>query len=254
MEGPFLQSMCNYRRLLENEAYRKWVCSSLVPYFAHGGPQDLESSEGTWTRIRPCLSLCQSVEQRCPYLLPGDRAPAYPTQYAGEPTFLCRDPNILETGEQATRALHSSDERECCFHVCSEQELDLGICANCTDRELRKRGREFDPPTAPHCEITPIQSESADEEEAAGWPVFMDDKDIEFGSTSTFFPMILHDQQQQQRQQQQYQGTSLCGSGGHDPILPVVVPVVGEFLEDDRRARAKRPTFGRWVCVLRRWK
>lgn len=72
------------------EAYRKWVCSSLVPYFAHGGPQDLESSEGTWTRIRPCLSLCQSVEQRCPYLLPGDRAPAYPTQYAGEPTFLCR--------------------------------------------------------------------------------------------------------------------------------------------------------------------
>lgn len=40
----------------------------------------------------------------------------------------------------------------------------------------------------------------------------------------------------------------------HDPILPVVVPVVGEFLEDDRRARAKRPTFGRWVCVLRRWK
>ncbi|KAL2734196.1 hypothetical protein V1478_003894 [Vespula squamosa] len=196
------------------EAYRKWVCSSLVPYFAHGEPQDLESSEGTWTRIRPCLSLCQSVEQRCPYLLPGDRAPAYPTQYAGEPTFLCRDPNILETGEQATRALHSSDERECCFHVCSEQELELGICANCTDREPRKRGREHDPPTAPHCEITPIQSDSADEDEAAGWPVFTDAQDIEFGSTSTFFPMVMHDQQQHQQQQQQYQGTSLCGSGG----------------------------------------
>ena len=40
-------------------------------------------------RIRPCLSVCQTVEQKCPYLLPGDRAPSYPTQYAGEPTFLC---------------------------------------------------------------------------------------------------------------------------------------------------------------------
>ncbi|KAK1126610.1 hypothetical protein K0M31_004239 [Melipona bicolor] len=73
------------------EAYRKWVCSSLVPYFAHGEPQDLNSSS-SWagSRLRPCRSYCQSVEQRCPYLLPGDRAPAYPTQYAGEPTFLCR--------------------------------------------------------------------------------------------------------------------------------------------------------------------
>lgn len=40
-------------------------------------------------RIRPCLSVCQTVEQKCPYMLPADRAPAYPTQYAGEPTFLC---------------------------------------------------------------------------------------------------------------------------------------------------------------------
>ncbi|KAK2579669.1 hypothetical protein KPH14_011592 [Odynerus spinipes] len=195
------------KKIIPAEAYRKWVCSSLVPYFAHGGPQDLESSEGTWTRIRPCLSLCQSVEQRCPYLLPGDRAPAYPTQYAGEPTFLCRDPNILETGEQATRALHSSDERECCFHVCSEEKPGSGICANCTDREPRKRGRELDPPTAPHCEITPIQSGFAGEEEAAG---YTDGKDIESGWTSTSFPTVVHDQPQQQ----QHQGTSLCGSGG----------------------------------------
>lgn len=40
-------------------------------------------------RIRPCLSVCQTVEQKCPYLLPADRAPALPTQYAGEPTFIC---------------------------------------------------------------------------------------------------------------------------------------------------------------------
>jgi len=40
-------------------------------------------------RIRPCLSVCQTVEQKCPYMLPADRAPNVPTQYAGEPTFLC---------------------------------------------------------------------------------------------------------------------------------------------------------------------
>lgn len=40
-------------------------------------------------RIRPCLNICQTVEERCPYLLPGDRSPGYNTQYAGEPTFLC---------------------------------------------------------------------------------------------------------------------------------------------------------------------
>lgn len=62
-----------------------------MPYFAHGGPSDSLTSDGAYVglRLRPCLSFCQSVERRCPYLLPGDRAPAYPTQYAGEPTFLC---------------------------------------------------------------------------------------------------------------------------------------------------------------------
>lgn len=40
-------------------------------------------------RIRPCRGVCHSVEQKCPYMLPNDRSPAYPSQYAGEPTFLC---------------------------------------------------------------------------------------------------------------------------------------------------------------------
>lgn len=46
-------------------------------------------------RLKPCLSVCQLVEQHCPYFLPADRAPAYPTQYAGEPTFLCLGENTL---------------------------------------------------------------------------------------------------------------------------------------------------------------
>ncbi|XP_011635224.1 uncharacterized protein LOC105425915 [Pogonomyrmex barbatus] len=139
------------------EAYRKWVCSSLVPYFAHRKPQD-EKTLKDWIglRLRSCRSFCQSVEQRCPYFLPGDRAPAYPTQYAGEPTFLCRDPNIHETGEQAARALHSIDDDECCFHVCSEDTPGEGICTNC--KEPWKHGRVHDPATAPQCDMNLPQS------------------------------------------------------------------------------------------------
>ncbi|XP_011304665.1 uncharacterized protein Mid1 [Fopius arisanus] len=140
------------------EAYRKWVCSSLVPYFAHEGPSiSLNSVEiYVGTRLRPCRSFCQSVEQRCPYLLPGDRAPAYPTQYAGEPTFLCRDPNIPETGGQAVRALHGDEGEECCFRVCSDDAPGLGVCANCTDNKPHGRRIGRDPPSAPHCEMTNV--------------------------------------------------------------------------------------------------
>ncbi|KAF7997915.1 hypothetical protein HCN44_009313 [Aphidius gifuensis] len=142
------------------ESYRKWVCSSLVPYFAHGGPSDSLTSDGAYVglRLRPCLSFCQSVEQRCPYLLPGDRAPAYPTQYAGEPTFLCTDPNIPETGEQAIRGLHGNEDEECCFRVCSEDHPGSGVCANCT--KLLPHGHRIgrDPATAPHCDTTTSQN------------------------------------------------------------------------------------------------
>lgn len=80
------------------------MCSSLVPYFAHGEQLDVKSTmeNGTWTRLQPCRTFCQSVEQRCPYLLPGDRAPAYPTQYAGEPTFLCRGITLFHTNNHFT--------------------------------------------------------------------------------------------------------------------------------------------------------
>ncbi|KAG7199483.1 hypothetical protein KM043_014105 [Ampulex compressa] len=198
------------------EAYRKWVCSSLVPYFAHGGPRDLETSEGSWTgsRLRPCRSFCQSVEQRCPYLLPGDRAPAYPTQYAGEPTFLCRDPNIPETGGQAARALHSSEDDECCFHVCSEEEPGSGYCANCTDREPRKRGRSRDPPTAPHCEITPIQSDPTGQPYPGSQSEGSTDRSIEIDQEDGSSPSSLVPTSGVVQQHQQQQGTSLCGSGG----------------------------------------
>ncbi|XP_073811635.1 calcium-permeable channel component Mid1 [Musca autumnalis] len=80
-------------------------------------------------RIRPCLSVCQTVEQKCPYLLPADRAPAMPTQYAGEPTFLCLDYNIAETEEQLRKASHGPNE--CCYTYC--QTASDGICTYCNE-------------------------------------------------------------------------------------------------------------------------
>ncbi|XP_017464488.1 PREDICTED: uncharacterized protein LOC108357916 [Rhagoletis zephyria] len=80
-------------------------------------------------RIRPCLRVCQTVEQKCPYLLPADRAPALPTQYAGEPTFLCLDQSIPETGEQLRKS--SYGPAECCYSYCNN--IAEGICAYCSD-------------------------------------------------------------------------------------------------------------------------
>ncbi|XP_045760916.1 uncharacterized protein LOC123864482 [Maniola jurtina] len=78
-------------------------------------------------RLKPCLSVCQLVEQHCPYFLPADRAPAYPTQYAGEPTFLCLDPRIPETGAQANKSNYGADE--CCYWYCEGR-----LCYRCEAR------------------------------------------------------------------------------------------------------------------------
>ncbi|XP_049821866.1 uncharacterized protein LOC109596131 [Aethina tumida] len=96
-------------------AYRRWVCSSLVPHY---------SSKGE--RVRPCLAVCHDVEQQCPYLLPqdytnitqqtssGETVTQGPTpQYAGEPTFFCLDPNIPEQELNS-----SSGDEDCCYTHC----------------------------------------------------------------------------------------------------------------------------------------
>ncbi|KOB78390.1 Uncharacterized protein OBRU01_02407, partial [Operophtera brumata] len=67
------------------------------------------------------------VEQHCPYFLPADRAPAYPTQYAGEPTFLCLDSRIPETGGQANKSNYGWDE--CCYWYCEGR-----LCYRCEAR------------------------------------------------------------------------------------------------------------------------
>lgn len=55
------------------KAYKDWLCAVNLPYYMNG------------ERIKPCISFCERVEQRCPYLHPIVRE-----QYGGQPVFICR--------------------------------------------------------------------------------------------------------------------------------------------------------------------
>lgn len=81
----------------ENSEISRKTFSSFIfsPFLSRWRSRRKVRLEQKRIRIRPCLSVCQTVEQKCPYMLPADRAPAYPTQYAGEPTFLCLGKAIL---------------------------------------------------------------------------------------------------------------------------------------------------------------
>ena len=53
-------------------AYKKWCCSSNIPYFV----QDKE--------VQACQAYCFDVENLCPFFRPVDT-------YGGQPVFLCRN-------------------------------------------------------------------------------------------------------------------------------------------------------------------
>jgi len=86
---PNLYETSNSVLMLFQEAYRRWVCSSLLPFYSETKSAHNSQTASTWRRVRPCRSLCRAVEQQCPYFLPADAASGYPTQYAGEATFHC---------------------------------------------------------------------------------------------------------------------------------------------------------------------
>nr|CAD7403207.1 unnamed protein product [Timema cristinae]CAD7433541.1 unnamed protein product [Timema monikensis] len=129
--------------MCSEESYRQWVCGSLFPYFPGAGQ----------LRVRPCRTECQRVEQKCPFFLPGDRAPpwdrapVYPTQYAGEPTFLCLDPNIPETGDQLAKS--SYGPQGCCYAHCGNELCHSGCRPNTTAGPTTSQH-------ARHCSATPL--------------------------------------------------------------------------------------------------
>lgn len=60
-------------------AYRDWLCSVSIPYHDDHGQL-----------VKPCQSICEQVEQKCPHLHPHGK-----DQYAGEPVFLCIGKSLL---------------------------------------------------------------------------------------------------------------------------------------------------------------
>uniref|UniRef100_A0A182N9E2 Uncharacterized protein n=1 Tax=Anopheles dirus TaxID=7168 RepID=A0A182N9E2_9DIPT len=143
-------------------------------------------------RIRPCLNVCQTVEQKCPYMLPGDRAPAYPTQYAGEPTFLCRDLNIEETGEQLRKS--NNGPTGCCYDYCGSSPID-GLCSRCdplhnetTHRDSASLEFNSEPPDiSPSCPsiTSPTSSSSQSEQCRLSQAVITSTATTSYPSTTT---------------------------------------------------------------------
>lgn len=84
---------CNHCR----EAYIDWLCTTNLPYYMNG------------ERVKPCLSFCRRVEQRCPYF-----QPMLLEQYGGQPLFMCRGPQIpIIYGPKV-----SYSPRERCYDMC----------------------------------------------------------------------------------------------------------------------------------------
>ncbi|XP_068239650.1 NALCN channel auxiliary factor 1 isoform X2 [Palaemon carinicauda] len=84
----------------KSEAYRYWVCSQFFPVYLKGHI------------VKPCRQFCHEVERKCPYLLPKDKP------VAGEPSFLCQDPNIGELRGQES----SYGDDSCCYHMCQTEK------------------------------------------------------------------------------------------------------------------------------------
>ncbi|KAH9425352.1 hypothetical protein DERP_005957, partial [Dermatophagoides pteronyssinus] len=87
-------------------AYRDWLCSVIIPYHLYGN------------LIKPCQSVCEQVQQKCPHLHPYGKG-----QYAGEPVFLCIDPNI-PFNKKITPNIPFGDEGQC------YDQCDLEPCYN----------------------------------------------------------------------------------------------------------------------------
>lgn len=99
--------------------YREWTCAMLVPVYpvpasasptssrprktqgpgppvagtshevSTPGTSEPEVEDVEDTPLRPCREFCHRVEEQCPYFHPTTKE-----QYAGEPVFICIDPNI----------------------------------------------------------------------------------------------------------------------------------------------------------------
>uniref|UniRef100_A0A0P6CLY5 Transmembrane protein FAM155B n=1 Tax=Daphnia magna TaxID=35525 RepID=A0A0P6CLY5_9CRUS len=98
-------------------AYRQWVCSMVLPMWLDGN------------RVKPCRTFCHEVERLCPYFLPAEKS-GPGSQYAGEPSFLCIDPDVRETTNQSTNSAYSERPcyRPCTLEYNLEPDIDPSLC------------------------------------------------------------------------------------------------------------------------------
>lgn len=114
-------------------------------------------------RIKPCISFCERVEQRCPYLHPITKE-----QYGGQPVFICKDPNIPFVREITPDILYSEANK--CYDLCHLNVDPLELKQD----SLSKYKREQCPPNSvlaeqvrsdPHyCQLQPdlVHNETTD--------------------------------------------------------------------------------------------
>ncbi|KAI1287285.1 hypothetical protein HDE_10249 [Halotydeus destructor] len=81
-----------------SKTYRDWTCAMLIPFYVMG------------SQVKPCRSVCERIEERCPYFHPSSKE-----QYAGEPVFICIDPHIPVNHELMPDALYGEPGQ--CFDI-----------------------------------------------------------------------------------------------------------------------------------------
>lgn len=95
------------------KAYREWLCAVYIPFYVNG------------ILVKPCNAFCSKVEETCPFF-----RPAIKETYAGDPSFICKDPYIhnqiehIEVLHEGNGDLYDESEvSEHCYRHCHLESL-----------------------------------------------------------------------------------------------------------------------------------
>ncbi|RNA11226.1 hypothetical protein BpHYR1_017186 [Brachionus plicatilis] len=117
--------MSNYFSVRSNcnkcqNAYKKWLCSSMIPYFFEND-----------ILAKPCQHYCYTVENMCPFFRPTD-------SYGGQPVFHCR--NVVQVMESKPDGYEDDDE-----NYIDEDKFDDDRCyGECRDTNKNQTQMKVD--------------------------------------------------------------------------------------------------------------
>ncbi|GAB1600362.1 transmembrane protein FAM155A-like [Argonauta hians] len=89
------------------KAYREWLCAVYIPFYVEG------------VLVKPCNAFCSKVEETCPFF-----RPAIKETYAGDPSFICKDPfitshkNYIDILPDGDRSYEDSNVSQDCYERC----------------------------------------------------------------------------------------------------------------------------------------